>query len=60
VGAVGFATLSRERSWSQSEGARLRLVTEVFGNALERKRSFVKLHHLEDEVRQITLRRWAK
>ncbi len=53
VGAVGFATLNRERLWPPSVIQRLLLLTEVFGNALERKRSFMEHRRLEDEMRQI-------
>lgn len=53
VGAVGFATLRQERSWTSTVVQRLRLVTEVFANALERKRSFMEHHRLEAEMRQI-------
>jgi formate hydrogenlyase transcriptional activator len=53
VGAVGFATLRKERSWTSIVVQRLRLVTEVFANALERKRSFMEHHRLEAEMRQI-------
>ena len=39
IGAVGFATLRKERSWSPRMVRRLQLVGEVFGNALERRRA---------------------
>jgi len=53
VGAVGFATLNQERAWSPSVVQPLRLVTEIFGNALERKRAFLEHRRLMDEMRKV-------
>ena len=53
VGGVLFASNVSERAWSQETVQRLKLIAEVFGNALERKRAFAEHHRLEEEVRQI-------
>ncbi len=53
VGGVTFSILLKERRWSEKEVQRLKLVAEIFGNALERKRAFAEHHRLEEEVRQI-------
>ena len=37
IGALGFATVTTERAWPDGLVQRLRLVTEVFANALARK-----------------------
>jgi signal transduction histidine kinase len=52
VGAVLFGTLLLERSWSQKEVQRLKLVAETFGNALERKRVEAEIHRLSQELRK--------
>ena len=54
VGAVLFGTVFSERVWSQHEVQRLKLVAEVFGNALERKRAFVERRRLSEELRQVS------
>ncbi len=54
VGGVSFAKLLSERGWSEKEVQRLKLVAEVFGNALERKRAFAEHHHLEQDLRKIS------
>jgi signal transduction histidine kinase len=52
VGGVTFSKLLSERGWSEKEVPRLKLVAEIFGNALERKRAFTEHHRLEEEVRR--------
>ncbi len=52
VGAMAFASISHERAWPPKIVQRLRLVAEVFGNALERKRTVIGLRRLQDELRQ--------
>jgi C4-dicarboxylate-specific signal transduction histidine kinase len=52
VGAVMFGTLLSERAWSQKEVQRLKLVAEIFGNALERKRFEAEIHRLSEELRK--------
>jgi signal transduction histidine kinase len=54
VGAVLFGTLLSERVWSQKEVQRLKLVAEIFGNALERKRVEAKMRGLSEELRQVS------
>jgi C4-dicarboxylate-specific signal transduction histidine kinase len=52
VGAVAFGTLLSERTWSQKEVQRLKLVAEIFGNALERKRVEGEIRRLSEELRK--------
>jgi signal transduction histidine kinase len=52
VGAVLFGTLLSERAWSQKEVQRLKLVAEIFGNALERKRVEAEIRRLSEELRK--------
>jgi signal transduction histidine kinase len=54
VGALLFGTLLSERAWSQKEVQRLKLVAEIFGNAMERKRVEGKIRHLAEELRQVS------
>jgi signal transduction histidine kinase len=54
VGAVLFGTLLSERSWSEKEIQRLKLVADIFGNALERKRVEAEIHRLSEELRQVS------
>ncbi len=54
VGAVLFGTLASERAWSQKELQRLKLVAEIFGNALERKRVEAEIRRLSEELRQVS------
>ena len=54
VGAVLFGTVFFEKAWSQQEVQRLKLVAEVFGNALERKRAFGEHRRLAEELRQVS------
>ncbi len=52
VGAMSYGTVVSERAWSQKEVQRLKLVAEVLGNALERKRVEAKIRRLAEELRQ--------
>jgi signal transduction histidine kinase len=54
VGAVGFGTLLLERAWSRKEVQRLKLVAEIFGNALERKRAEAEIRRLSEELRRVS------
>ncbi|MGA9722135.1 MAG: ATP-binding protein, partial [Candidatus Binatus sp.] len=54
VGAVLFGTLLSERAWSEKEIQRLKLVADIFGNALERKRVEAEIHRLSEELRQVS------
>src|SRR5271167_3290163 len=54
VGAVLFGTLTSEKAWTQKEVQRLKLVAEIFGNALERKRVDAKVRRLSEELQQVS------
>ena len=54
VGAMSFGTVFSERMWSQKEVQRLKLVAEIFGNALERKRVEAEIRRLSEELRQVS------
>ncbi len=54
VGAVLFGTLLSEREWSQKEVQRLKLVAEIFGNALERRRVEAEIRRLFEELRKVS------
>jgi C4-dicarboxylate-specific signal transduction histidine kinase len=54
VGAVLFGTLVSERAWSEKEVQRLKLVAEIFGNALERKRVEAEIRRLSEELRKVS------
>jgi signal transduction histidine kinase len=54
VGAVLFGTLLSERAWSEKEIQRLKLVADIFGNALERKRVEAEIRRLSEELRQVS------
>ena len=49
MGVVSFDTLYEERSWSEQDVKRIKLVTEIFSNALARKQSEQKI--IESETR---------
>ena len=50
VGGLSFATVFRGRNWSKKEICRLRLVAEVFANALERERVFAERRRHEQDL----------
>lgn len=52
VGAVLFGAIRFEKHWSEQEVQRLKLVAEIFGNALERKRAEAEIRRLSEELRQ--------
>ncbi len=54
VGAIFFGTIISERVWSPETVQRLKLVAEVFGNALERKRASEEHRRLSEELRQVS------
>src|SRR5579862_1974197 len=54
VGAVLFGTLLLEKAWSHRDVQRLKLVAEIFGNALERKRVEAEIRRLSVELRQVS------
>ena len=53
IGGLSFATVFHGRSWSKKEIRRLKLVAEVFGNALERERVFAQNRRLEQDLRKM-------
>ncbi len=54
VGALGFASLKRERTWSPRLIRRLELVAEIFGNALERRLAAEEIALLRDELSHVS------
>ena len=52
-GALTFGTVRHERDWPEVLTDRLAVVTHVFANALERKRSDLALQHAYAEVTQL-------
>ena len=54
VGGVGFATMYREREWPPRVVEQLRLVAEIFGYALERKKRVAEIHRLRDELTHVS------
>jgi signal transduction histidine kinase len=52
IGALGFATFQRRRAWPEELVPRLRLVGEVFANALQRQRAEEALRASEESLRQ--------
>jgi len=54
VGVVTFGSVRSEQTWSDRTIRRLRLVSEVFGNALQRKRAVEEIRRFEQEMRQVS------
>jgi signal transduction histidine kinase len=54
VGAVAFDAVLHERNCSDREIQRLRLVADVFGNALERKRADEDIARMREEMRLVS------
>jgi signal transduction histidine kinase len=52
VGALLFGAILFEKSWSDQEVQRLKLVAEIFGNAFARKRAEAEIRRLSEELRQ--------
>ena len=52
VGALLFGAVRFEKHWSEQEVQRLKLVAEIFGDALERKRAEAEIRRLAEELRQ--------
>jgi len=52
VGALLFGAIFSEKQWSEQEVQRLKLVAEIVGNALERKRAEAEIRRLSEELRQ--------
>jgi transcriptional regulator with GAF, ATPase, and Fis domain len=53
IGAVGFGSLRHEREWSDAVVDRLRLITQIIGSALVRKRSEEELHAALAEIKTL-------
>jgi signal transduction histidine kinase len=53
LGAVGFASFRAYRTWPEDLVRRLRLVADVFANALARKRSEEQVHQLRDQLARL-------
>jgi signal transduction histidine kinase len=51
-GAVVFDAVTRAQTWSAQTIQRLRLIAEVFGNALERERAVAEIRRLREEMSQ--------
>ena len=54
VGAVGFAAMRKERTWSPRLIRRMELVGEIFGNALERRLATEEINLLRDELNHMS------
>ena len=54
VGSIGWATLKRERIWTPRLVRRLELVSQIFGNALERRRAAEENTLLRDELNHLS------
>jgi signal transduction histidine kinase len=54
IGGVGFATMYQERDWPPEIVEQLELVTEIFGYALQRKKSVGEIHRLRDELTHVS------
>jgi signal transduction histidine kinase len=52
VGALLFGAILSEKHWSEQAVQRLKLVAEILGNALERKRAEAEIRRLSEELRQ--------
>ena len=52
-GALAFGKITEERAWPETVVQRLRLVAQLFANALMRKRSEQKLRHALAEIKQL-------
>jgi signal transduction histidine kinase len=54
VGVVTFGSIRAEKTWNDRGVRRMRLVADVFGNALERKRAVAEIRRFEEEMHQIS------
>ena len=60
TGAISFASLSTQRAWPDGLVQRLRLVGEIFSNALSRKQADESLHTAFAEIRTLQQQLQAK
>jgi len=54
VGAALFGAIISAKAWSDTDLQRLKLVAEILGNALERKRVEAEIRRLSEELRQVS------
>lgn len=52
AGFLGFATVRAGKQWSDDDIASLRIVGQIFANALERKKGELEKERLENQLRQ--------
>jgi GAF domain-containing protein len=53
VGALTFTTVNRKKSWPDETLKRLKLIGEIFANALDRKKKDQALHKALSEIKQL-------
>jgi signal transduction histidine kinase len=54
VGAIAFGAIRRKRQWSRDLVRELEAVAQIFGYALERKRSALETHRLRKELEYLS------
>jgi C4-dicarboxylate-specific signal transduction histidine kinase len=54
VGGVSFSSTTSGKTWSAEVLQRLRLIAEIFGNALERKRSASAMRRVNEELHKVS------
>src|SRR5688572_3856237 len=54
IGVLGFGSFRVYREWPDRLVHRLRLLGEIFGNALSRKRSVEKAHYLSEQLARVS------
>jgi signal transduction histidine kinase len=54
VGAALFGAVLSQKVWSETDLQRLKLVGEILGNALERKRVEAEIRRISEELRQVS------
>lgn len=52
IGAMALGSVAKHRSWSHRILKRMRLVADLFGNALERQREALELRQLTEELQK--------
>lgn len=51
--AIGIDSIRKKRRWSDNDLKRLRLLGEIFGNAIARKHSDIKLRKAYDDIKRL-------